>query len=428
MYMYYLLGYRIMQLNVSEERKMVIAQNTYLLALDGDIDFRPKAAHALIERMKIDAELGAACGRIHPIGKGPMVWYQVFEYAIGHWLQKATEHVLGCILCSPGCFSLYRGRALMENSVIKRYTTTSERAIEYVKYDQGEDRWLCTLLLKQKFRVEYSAASDAYTHAPEGFNEFYNQRRRWVPSTMANIFDLLVDSPQIVKTNNSFSMLYVSYLVMVMFGTIFGPGTIFLMLVGAITAVFDIDIWTSFLWNLVPVTIFILVCVFFKQNHQLMAAFIISAVYSLIMMAVMVGVVMQIVEDGVLHPYSLFFLFVVITNIITGILHPREILALPTGLIYYIAIPSMFMFLVLYSLFNMNDISWGTRENAKVNANKKNDDDEKIKEGTFDISCNGLFRCIFCTNPNISRYDTNELLSVNSSLNELNSKIRDLEL
>ena len=28
-----------------------------------------------------------------------MVWYQLFEYAIGHWLQKATEHMLGCVLC-----------------------------------------------------------------------------------------------------------------------------------------------------------------------------------------------------------------------------------------------------------------------------------------------------------------------------------------
>ena len=27
------------------------------------------------------------------------VRYQKFEYAIGHWLQKATEHMLGCVLC-----------------------------------------------------------------------------------------------------------------------------------------------------------------------------------------------------------------------------------------------------------------------------------------------------------------------------------------
>jgi len=32
----------------------------------------------------------------------------------------------------------------------------------------GEDRWLCTLLLKNGYKVEYCAASDANTHAPEG--------------------------------------------------------------------------------------------------------------------------------------------------------------------------------------------------------------------------------------------------------------------
>lgn len=52
-----------------------------------------------------------------------MVWYQKFEYAIGHWLQKATEHMIGCVLCSPGCFSLFRGKALMDDNVMRKYTT-----------------------------------------------------------------------------------------------------------------------------------------------------------------------------------------------------------------------------------------------------------------------------------------------------------------
>lgn len=261
-----------MQMDASPQRKILIAQNTYLLALDGDIDFQPQAVQQLIGRMKVDPDLGAACGRIHPVGKGPMVWYQVFEYAIGHWLQKATEHVIGCVLCSPGCFSLFRGRALMENSVMKKYTTTSSEPRHYVQYDQGEDRWLCTLLLKQKFRVEYSAASDAYTHSPEGFNEFYNQRRRWVPSTIANILDLLGDAKTIVKNNNSISMPYIFYQGMLMAGTVLGPGTIFLMMVGSLVAVFSIDIWTSFLWNFIPVLSFMVICYFCKQKYQVSCA------------------------------------------------------------------------------------------------------------------------------------------------------------
>ena len=99
MYMYYLLGYKIMELPISDERKEVIAENTFLLALDGDVDFQPEAIIKVVDLMKRNPNVGAACGRIHPTGGGYMQWYQKFEYAIGHWLQKATEHMLGCVLC-----------------------------------------------------------------------------------------------------------------------------------------------------------------------------------------------------------------------------------------------------------------------------------------------------------------------------------------
>ena len=68
---------------------------------------------------------------------GPMVWYQKFEYAISHWLQKSAENIMGCVLCSPGCFSLFRGYALMDDNVMKRYTTPPTEAHHYVQYDQG---------------------------------------------------------------------------------------------------------------------------------------------------------------------------------------------------------------------------------------------------------------------------------------------------
>ena len=66
-----------------------------------------------------------------------MVWYQLFEYAVGHWFQKATEHVLGCVLCSPGCFSLFRGLSLLDDNVMKMYTKKVEKASEYLQCDQG---------------------------------------------------------------------------------------------------------------------------------------------------------------------------------------------------------------------------------------------------------------------------------------------------
>uniref|UniRef100_A0A7G3ABH8 chitin synthase n=1 Tax=Lutzomyia longipalpis TaxID=7200 RepID=A0A7G3ABH8_LUTLO len=443
MYMYYLLGFRIMQLEVSPARKKVMAENTYLLALDGDIDFQPNAVQLLLSRMKIDPDLGAACGRIHPVGSGPMVWYQRFEYAIGHWLQKATEHVIGCVLCSPGCFSLFRGSALMENSVMKKYTTKSKEALHYVQYDQGEDRWLCTLLLKQKFRVEYSAASDAYTHSPEGFNEFYNQRRRWVPSTIANILDLIFSYKMIVKANSSISMPYIIYQFVMMIGTVLGPGTIFLMMVGAIVAVFGTSIWTSFLWNFIPLLFFMLLCYFAKQKYQLIAAFFITAVYAMVMIAVVIGIVMQTQEDGISSPSSLFFLAVAGQIIVTGLMHPQEAWALICGIVYYITIPSMYMLLIIYSLFNMNDVSWGTRENPQPAAATSTNTPQagqqkriqrllgflqfnKQEEGSLDFSCGGVFRCMCCTHPKNDSSDAH-LMHISAQLTEMTNKMRDLE-
>ena len=36
----------------------------------------------------------------------------------------------------------------MDDDVMKTYTLKSSEARHYIQYDQGEDRWLCTLLLQ----------------------------------------------------------------------------------------------------------------------------------------------------------------------------------------------------------------------------------------------------------------------------------------
>ncbi|XP_059916021.1 chitin synthase chs-1-like [Gadus macrocephalus] len=83
MYMYYLLGWRLdtrfyqrwlngegqdqAQIKREKERER---KNTYILALDGDTDFHPPTVMLLIDRLKQYPDVGAACGRIHPIGTG----------------------------------------------------------------------------------------------------------------------------------------------------------------------------------------------------------------------------------------------------------------------------------------------------------------------------------------------------------------------
>ena len=49
---------------------MFQAENTYILTLDGDVDFNPDAVRLLVDRLKTNKKVGAACGRIHPTGSG----------------------------------------------------------------------------------------------------------------------------------------------------------------------------------------------------------------------------------------------------------------------------------------------------------------------------------------------------------------------
>lgn len=447
MYMYYLLGHRLMELPIDVNRKATMAENTYILTLDGDINFRPHAVQLLVDLMKKNRNLGAACGRIHPVGSGPMVWYQKFEYAIGHWLHKSTEHMFGCVLCSPGCFSLFRAKALMDDNVMRRYTTKSEQASDYVQYDQGEDRWLCTLLLQRGYRVEYSAASDAYTHCPEGFGEFYTQRRRWAPSTMANIMDLLKDYKKTVAINDSISLPYIIYQGMLLFGTVLGPGTIFLMLVGAMNAVFHISNWDSFIINMVPIMLYMIICFTCKSEIQILVAQIMSAAYALLMMAVFVGTAIQMIEDSVLSPTNIFFLSLLASFFIAALAHPQEFSCFYPIVLYLLCVPSMYLLLMIYSLINLNVVSWGTREvqtkktKAEIEEEKKNEaeakkrganggllallnkKDEDQEEGNITFNLGNLVKCMFCTYPKPSKEELH-LFHIDESMNQLNYKLQ----
>lgn len=77
MYLYYLLSFKMNEakeeVNVFESNDKIVKEsmlkftaNTFILALDGDVE----AVTRLLDLMKKDPLVGAACGRIHPIGTG----------------------------------------------------------------------------------------------------------------------------------------------------------------------------------------------------------------------------------------------------------------------------------------------------------------------------------------------------------------------
>lgn len=103
---------------------------------------------------------------------------------------------------------------------------------------------------------------------------------------------------------------------------------------------------------------------------QLIVAQIMSASYALIMMAVIVGTTLQLGEDGIGSPSAIFLIALSGSFFTAACMHPQEFKCIIPGLLYLLSIPSMYLLLIIYSLINLNNVSWGTREVAAKKTKK----------------------------------------------------------
>ena len=403
MYMKYILDFR----------KGLDPCNSFILTTDADIDFTVESVEALLDFLARDEAVGAVCARTHPKGSGPVAWYQIFEYAFGHWFQKSAEHVLGCVLCCPGCFSAFRVSAIKD--VVTQYQANVNGATDFLTKDMGEDRWLCTLLIRSKYRLEYAAYSSNTTFCPDSFNEFYNQRRRWVPSTLANLFDL-VSSPATTTNNDSISYLFIIYQLIIIFATAVSPSTVILIIASGMQSAYSLNA-TAVIVVLSLVTIFYgLVCLYTPERFQLLVAKVLTFIFACIMASAFVGIYAATIESlpgisdyNMIHwlqptinsnftnasaaeanarknkylaslpnqdnphklPISLDAVYLItylVIIFVAGFLHPGEYHVLIHFIWYVLGLPSGYLLLLIYSACNLNTRSWGTRVDATTDS------------------------------------------------------------
>ena len=426
----------------------------YVLALDGDISFKYNAVKKLVDMALKSDDIGAVCGQIHPTGSGYMTLYQEFEYQTGHWLQKSTESILGNVLCSPGCFSLIRLKAIisvpktyksvnpkysttyeinLQKSVLERYLTEPTEPKHYVQYDQGEDRWLCTLLIERGWKIQYTALSMCKTACPTSFDEFFNQRRRWSPSTVANLWDLLYNGGPMLLKRGYISIFHILFQGLALSSAAIGPGSTFLLLVGGTKIALNTTIWSSMGINLFLFLIFLLVSIFAKRKYHILVAKSLGLLYGLLMVVILISMIIEFkkeLDKCYLTPPILSLAMTVGSFLFVALLHlfqPPELSArffLQTKLfrfglattVFYISIPSMYLLLPLYCVFNLDDISWGTREDKR---------DKKVQEKneSANSAWNKLFRAIKVRTEN---QDLSEQLPASNNLQPPNTSNAEL--
>jgi chitin synthase len=286
----------------------------YVLMVDADTQITPMSLRHLITAMVDDSRIMGLCGETL-LANNDGSWatmIQVYEYYISHHMAKAFESLFGAVTCLPGCFSIYRIRSgpalsdvplLVSKHVLKDYAENNVDTLHKKNLlTLGEDRYLTTLLLKHfpKMRTSFTPSAKAETFAPDSWEVLLSQRRRWINSTVHNLFELLD-----LKNMCGFCLFSMRFVVFVdLIATLIQP-TIMLYLI----------------WLIVTLSLNL-----FNTSFPLISIIILASVYGL--------------------------------QAIIFILH-RRFEQVGWMIIYILGLPLFSFFIPLYSFWHFDDFSWG---------------------------------------------------------------------
>jgi len=195
-----------MELDIYSQMRNVIGIEPhlyeYMLMVDADTEVLEKSLAQLVLRMEQDKKIMGLTGETL-IRNQLQSWttsIQVYEYYISHHLFKAFESFFGTVTCLPGCFTMWRlktmdkGEALLidPNFIAEYCDNTVDTLHKRNLFHLGEDRYMTSLMIKRfpYYTTKYIPFAKCRTIVPDNIVVFFSQRRRWVNSTLHNLFEL----------------------------------------------------------------------------------------------------------------------------------------------------------------------------------------------------------------------------------------------
>lgn len=211
-----------------------------VLMVDADTTVKSDALTKFVSVFESDAKVMGMCGETKILNKCAswVTMIQVFEYYISHHLTKSFESVFGGVTCLPGCFCMYRiyansvvnGRKALTPILANAFILSAYSVFETNTLHQknllllGEDRYLTTILLKNFHRrkLVFIPTAQCETFVPTSFRILLSQRRRWINSTIHNLFELVM----VDKLCGTFCCSMQFVVMMELFGTLVLPAAI----------------------------------------------------------------------------------------------------------------------------------------------------------------------------------------------------------
>ncbi|XP_013397053.1 uncharacterized protein LOC106163885 isoform X2 [Lingula anatina] len=373
-----------------------ISQNetAYILATDADMQFKDEDLLSLLRLCNQERDLGGACGWTHPIGQtlNPLVAYQQFEYASDFWMVKTTENALGSVLCCPGCFSLYRLSAL--KNIIDKFGEPVQTPIEAYTKDTGEDRWMCTLLMSKGWKMAYNDFCSNSTFCPESITELFKQRRRWSLSTYANTIQMFWNYITLMKKNSHINLFFLLYQLLSFIMSLVTPASTVILIV---TSLSDrgISLETSSVSLGGLCLFYMIVCLFTSPRTQDLFTWFLSLAMVVLMSAVLFGSFVDLAYDT-MHLLSAetmgfhnrhLLLALSLQTLYCVFLYPDRLPLVRHMVAFLVLYPVTHLLLPIYTVCNMSNLSWGTREmNEAPHIQMCCSSDWHVKNSTHNIS------------------------------------------
>ncbi|KAG0171061.1 hypothetical protein DFQ28_010565 [Apophysomyces sp. BC1034] len=311
-----------------------------VLMVDADTKVYPSSVRLLVNCMVNDNLIMGLCGETKIANKRDswVTAIQVYEYFISHHLAKGFEAVFGGVTCLPGCFCMYRLKArkgdgdwvpiITKPEIVQEY---SQNTVDTLHQKNllllGEDRFLTTLMLRNfpYRKMVFTPQAVCKTIVPDEFNVLLSQRRRWINSTIHNLFELVL--VRNLCGTFCFSMQFV----------------IMMDLIGTLT---------------LPVAIVLTVVLIVNIAQTQITSF--SAAVPLVLLIIVL--------------FSPALLIAITT---------KKWVYICWMIVYLFALPVWNFVLPVYSFWHFDDFSWG--ETRKVTGEVKGEDHGK-KDGVFDPS------------------------------------------
>ena len=153
-----------------------LGRGEFFVTIDSDSIIKPDTVRQIIAPMLQDPKVGAVAGNVKVFNRVRCLMARMLavRFVLAFDFLRASQSRYGCVTCTPGALSAYRGQAL--KPILEAWRRQTFMGLPA---NIGEDRALTNLVLRQGYFTVYQRSAVVYTMVPETYRGLVRMYLRW---------------------------------------------------------------------------------------------------------------------------------------------------------------------------------------------------------------------------------------------------------